>query len=114
MREKKEINILIGNQIKIARESAGLTQERFSELVSLAPNNVSDIERGVVGVSLSSLLRICEVLSVSSDSILFPDKNIQNNSNDIKLLTKRLGTLSSDQLDIVMTVVNKLFEAFAL
>ena len=46
VREKKDLNVRIGNQIRIARESAGLTQDRFAELVSLATKNVSDIERG--------------------------------------------------------------------
>ena len=36
VREKKEINVKTGNQIRIARESAGLTQDRFAEMVSLA------------------------------------------------------------------------------
>ncbi len=35
MREKKDINIYIGNEIRIARERAGLTQEQFGEMVSL-------------------------------------------------------------------------------
>ncbi len=35
MREKKEINIQIGNALRIARERTGLTQEQFGELVSL-------------------------------------------------------------------------------
>lgn len=31
--EKKDINIEIGRRIKIARETAGLTQDRFAELI---------------------------------------------------------------------------------
>ena len=31
MREKKEINIKVGNEIRIAREKAGLTQEQFGD-----------------------------------------------------------------------------------
>ena len=70
MREKKEINIQIGSAIRDARERAGLTQEQFGELVSLGTKNVSDIERGVAGITVSTLKRICEKLSISSDSIL--------------------------------------------
>ena len=43
MKNKKEINILIGNKIRIARERAGLTQQQFGDLVSLGVKNVSDI-----------------------------------------------------------------------
>lgn len=55
MRDKKEINIYIGNQIRIARERAGLTQAQFGEIVSLGTKNVSDIERGVAGITVSTL-----------------------------------------------------------
>ena len=71
MREKKAINIQIGNEIRIARERAGLTQEQFGEIVSLGTKNVSDIERGVAGITVSTLKRICEKLSISSDLIIF-------------------------------------------
>lgn len=109
MREKKEINIRIGAQIKTAREAAGLTQERFAELISLATKNVSDIERGVVGISISTLTRICETLSVSSDSILFGPTN----GNDASSVAERLSKLPPEQFEIAMDVINKLFEAFA-
>ena len=33
MRERKEINVQVGCQIRKAREAAGLTQERFAELM---------------------------------------------------------------------------------
>ena len=52
MRKKKEINIQVGNAIRTAREQAGLTQEQFGEIVALGAKNVSDIERGVAGVSV--------------------------------------------------------------
>lgn len=109
MREKKEINVKIGNQIRMAREAAGLTQDRFAELVSLATKNVSDIERGVVGISIGTLIRICETLSISSDSILFGEAN----GNDVHSLSDRLSNLPPEQFEIAVDIINKLFEAFA-
>ncbi|MCO7138075.1 helix-turn-helix domain-containing protein [[Clostridium] leptum] len=55
MRDKKEINIHIGNEIRIARKRIGLTQQQFGEMVSLGTKNVSDIERGVAGITISTL-----------------------------------------------------------
>ena len=109
VREKKEINVRIGNQIRIARESAGLTQDRFAELVSLATKNVSDIERGVVGISIGTLIRICETLSISSDSILFEE----GTGNDAHSISERLSNLPPEQFEIACNIINKLFEAFA-
>ncbi len=71
MREKKEINIQIGEQIKLAREAARLTQEALAERIDVSPQYISDLERGVVGVSIATLKRICTALGVSSDRILF-------------------------------------------
>ena len=51
MREKKEINIQIGEQIRLAREQAELTQEQFAERIEVSPQYISDLERGVVGIS---------------------------------------------------------------
>lgn len=71
MREKKEINIQIGEQIRLAREQAKLTQEQFAERIDVSPQYISDLERGVVGISIPTLKRACVTLGVSSDQILF-------------------------------------------
>lgn len=109
MKEKKEINIQIGNQIRIARERAGLTQQEFGELVSLGTKNVSDIERGVSGITVSTLKRICEKLSVSSDIIIFGDKD----KNDIEYIAERLERLPPEQFTAVETFLNDIFIMFA-
>ena len=86
MNNKKEINLQIGNEIRIARERAGLTQQQFGELVSLGTKNVSAIERGISGITVSTLKRICEKLSISSDTILFGDKEL----NDVAYIAEKL------------------------
>jgi len=71
MREKKEINIEIGSNIQVAREQAGYTQDKLSEMLGMSPNHLSAIERGVSGISLEALQRLCRLLGVSADRILF-------------------------------------------
>ena len=71
MPEKKDLNVLIGTNIRQAREAAGYTQEKFSEMIGIGPKSLSAIERGTVGISLAALKRVCSTLSVSSDSIIF-------------------------------------------
>lgn len=110
MQERKEINVEVGLRIKEARERAELTQERFAELIELGPKSVSALERGTVGISLTTLKRICSVLSIPSDQILFGSIE----KNDVSDLTIRLEKLSPEQYKIVREVVLKLLEAFAL
>ena len=73
MKEKKEINIAIGRRIKQSREAAGLTQEAFAETVGLGDKHISAMECGAVGVSLGTIIKISQALSVSTDSLLLGD-----------------------------------------
>lgn len=110
MREKKTINVEIGRRVKAAREAAGITQERLAELVQLGPKNVSAIERGMAGISVGTMKRICEALSVSADMLFFDAKD---GDNAVQILADRLKTLSPEQLDIAGRMLNTLFEAFS-
>lgn len=110
VKEKKDINIEVGARIKRAREAAGLTQDRFAELIGMGTKNVSAIERGAVGVSLLSLQKICQILSISSDDILFERKP----ENAVQTLASRLGRLSAKRFAVAGDIFNKLLEAFAL
>lgn len=111
MQDKKKINVEIGLRIKEEREKAGLTQEKFAELIGLGPKSVSAFERGTVGISFTTLKKICQVLSVSSDQILFG--NTAKNENDLSELVRRLERLSPRQYSITKEIIFKLMEAFS-
>lgn len=67
---KKE-NIQIGKRCHKAREATGYTQEKLAEIIGRGPQFVSDMERGKCGMSLSTFMSLCSVLSVSADYLLF-------------------------------------------
>ena len=109
MNNRKEINVLIGANIKKEREKLGLTQDQFSEMIGLGTKSLSAIERGTVGVSLTTLRNICTTLSVSCDSLMFGNRA----ENDAADLTARLEALSPKRFKIVNDVIGSLLEAFA-
>ena len=116
MKEKKSINIEVGQNIKYLRESAGLTQDAFSELVSLGVKHISAIECGAVGISLSTMRRMCEVLSVPADAILFgaSDSCEQDpRAQEIANLNARLGSLPDKEFAAIQEILNKVLEAMA-
>lgn len=110
MREKKEINVQVGHQIRKAREAAGLTQERFAELIGISPQNVSCVERGLAGVSLTVLRRMCEILRVFSDLLLMGDLG----DNDVETLAARLRQLPPEQFRVVQEILNRVLELTSL
>ena len=108
MREKKQINIEIGERIKNAREQRKITQEKLAERVEVSPQYISDLERGVVGVSVSTLKNICLALDVTSDSLLF---DVVQDS-DISVLVDCCRRLSQKQFSVVEDIVRRLTDAF--
>lgn len=110
MKDKKEMNVILGMNIQRERERMGWTQEKFSEMIDMGEKNLSSIECGAKGVSLSTLLKICNTLHVSSDTLLFE----QREKNDVENLSAQLERLTPEQFRIVSDVVYKLMEAFSL
>lgn len=110
MTEKQKLDILIGSNIKRERTKAGYTQEAFSELIGIGTKSLSAIERGTVGISLSTLLKICNVLSISSNSLLYENSH----KNDVQAITERLEHLTAEQFEIANDILCKVLAAFAL
>lgn len=98
---KKEINIQIGEQIRIAREQLKLTQEQLAELIEVSPQYISDLERGVVGISMPTFKRACIALGVSSDQILFG--TVSENRN--VAIEKRCRNLSDDDFIALLNII---------
>ena len=107
MREKKEINVQIGEQIRAAREQAKLTQEQFAERIEVSPQYISDLERGIVGISVSTLKRLCLTLGISSDQILLG----KHPNNDIDAIAEKCKRLSEKQFSILSDIIDKYIEA---
>ena len=103
MREKKAINVQIGERIKLARENAKLTQEQFAERIEVSPQYVSDLERGVVGASVSTLKRICVMLGISADQILFGNAPTDN----AVVLAEKCRPLSDVQYDLLLQIIER-------
>ncbi len=104
------MNVLVGANIKREREKAGFTQDQFSELLGIGSKSLSSIERGVVGVSLPTLLRSCDILHISANVLLYePDQK-----NDVDSIALQLKMLSAEQFEIASDVMTNLFKAFLL
>ncbi|MBQ9994333.1 MAG: helix-turn-helix transcriptional regulator [Clostridia bacterium] len=110
MSKKKDIDRMVGGNIKRERIKAGYTQEKFSEMIGIGTKSLSAIERGTVGVSLTTLLRICEVLSLSSNALLAENSH----KNDVQSITERLERLSPEQFAIASDIICGVLKAFSV
>lgn len=107
---RKDLNVLVGANIKREREKAGFTQDQFSEKLGIGSKSLSSIERGVVGVSLTTLLRICDILHISANVLLYE----QSQKNDVDSIALQLNMLGAEQFEIASDVMTNLIRAFSL
>lgn len=75
-----KLNLEIGTRIRNKREYLGYTREQLAEKLDLSPKHVGDIEIGAGGMSTAVLIRMCQVLNVTADYILFGKEEYTNNS----------------------------------
>lgn len=106
-KQKKEINITVGENIRLYREQAGYSREKFSELVGITPRFLADAETGFVGVSLTNLKKICEILGISADRLLWKHENQLG-------LDERISHLDTKYLHAVEEIIQKQLEVIAI
>ena len=62
--------IEIGNRISKRRKQLNLTQEVLAEKMNVSVQMISNLERGNKSIKIENLLKLCEILNVSTDYIL--------------------------------------------
>lgn len=112
MRKRVDDNMYsIGSNIRTARKRADLTQEEMSERIGVTPQYLSDLERGLVGTSITTLMRICKALNVSADFLLFGETG-DHPAN--ATLIEKIERLPGYKADLVEESVNLLLEAMEM
>ncbi len=80
----------IGKRIKQARLTKKYTQEFVANKIGVGMQHISDIERGLAGMSVSSLLDILTVLECDADYILL-GKSTTNPDNPINKILSNMN-----------------------
>ncbi len=81
--------VLTGERIRQARKAHRYTQAEVAEMINMSSKNFSQLERGMTGISISSLIALCKCLEVSSDYILFGTNSVTQD-NAINILLSQL------------------------
>lgn len=110
--ERHKLNSEIGARCKQARIAAGYTQEQLAEAIDTSTQFLSDAERGVTGMSLSTVMKLCTTLSVSSDYILF-GHDLATTPEPL-LLETRITHLTEAERALVEKQINLMLQAFKI
>ena len=90
-------------RIRKAREDAGYTREKFAELLDVSVSYLAEVERGRTNVSVKTLLKICSVLGLSADYVLFGE---QRDSDT--LLLEKIHRVDPKYLSLLTDMINHL------
>ena len=104
---REHINKIIGNNVRFIRKSNKLSQEKFAELLDLSPPFISDLERGVQGISLTTMVKICNTMKCSPLVILSNLIEFDNYNNEIDDFIN----LSEKNQEIVKTIISALLKS---
>lgn len=103
MRTKDDTNTAIGERIKEIRTKLNITQETLAEQVNLGSGQqISDIERGLCGISITKLIEFCKALDIDADYLLFGTSTRSKNNP----INRYLSKMSAEQSRCVEQLVS--------
>ena len=67
-------------RIRKAREDLGYTREKFAEKLDVSVSYLAELERGRTGISVKMLIKVCKVLGLSADYVLFGSERSEDSN----------------------------------
>ena len=106
---KNTLNLEIGQRVREQRTLMGYTREQFAEALDISERFATDIELGNRGMSFSTLIRLCKLLSVSSDYILMGKTDEQTyNTNKIERIISGIDEKYLPYAEDILTTLMKI------
>lgn len=106
---KKDINIEIGERVRLRRQVLGLSREQLSEMLDISALFLGYIESGAKGMSLTTLRKMCKSLCVSADYLLIGKENkpdLNEIDNLLQNLDERYVGLAIDHIKILIKTIS--------
>ena len=91
----------IGKRISERRKQMGLTQEKLAEQMDVSIQMISNLERGVKAIRIDNLVRLSQILKVSTDYILTGTQT----KNDVDRLAGQIAQLDEDKRKMIEVLV---------
>ena len=86
--------LAVGERVSASRRKLRYTQEELAEMIEKSLRTVTDVERGVAGMSTQTLLDICSVLETTPNALLLPECDLED--EDLNWLVHALTNCSQN------------------
>lgn len=91
----------IGNRISERRKQLNYTQEQIAEKMNVSIQMVSNLERGNKAIKIDNLLKISEILDMSTDYIL-TGKHTEKDINSFLNRVSQLSDIDYKMIDMLI------------
>lgn len=91
----------IGERICLKRKELGFTQEQIADKMDVSVQMISNLERGNKAIRIDNLIKISEILEVSTDYIL----KGKNTSEEFLSLSNGISALSAEDFKMINMLV---------
>ncbi|MGN0521139.1 MAG: helix-turn-helix domain-containing protein [Eubacterium sp.] len=98
-----EKNLLkdMGKRLSARRKQLGLTQEQLAEKMDVSIQMISNLELGKKAIRPENLLKICQILDISSDYVLTGNKSEKETTKMINSINQ----LSNKEIEIIEMII---------
>ncbi len=104
----------IGERVRALRVRRGLTQVNLAKQLGATQSNVSELERGIRGLTVQQLVKLSKILTASTDEILFGGATSQDDRPklSLKVLRRvhRIQELSPTKQRAVLQILDAILE----
>lgn len=80
----------LGERLRAIREQRGYSQGKLARLLGAHPQSISQVERGVRGLTIQQVVKLARKLKVSTDDILGENKRAVTPLNGDRRFLRRL------------------------
>lgn len=97
---------LLGRRIRQRRKEKKYTLEQLAEKLDVSTTFIGQIERAKGIPSLETLVKIANVLEISTDCLLFGDLNSKSGNNHfIKKVAELTETFTPNEKELLLTTI---------
>ena len=102
----KNINAILGEKVKLIRNTHKITRERLAELIDVSPRFLAEVEAGKVGVSLQTLKNLSMALSTSTDFLLGLDN--ESKPSQLEIIYHQLTHIDEKFYPLIFSLISEL------
>lgn len=102
----KDVNVTLGERVKLARNSNKITREKLAEMIDVSPRFLAEVEAGKVGVSLQTLKNLSLALSTTTDYLLGLEN--ENKLGQLEIICSQLKNVDEKFYPLIFALINEL------